>query len=62
MLSHGDFETEREFMEYCAARHIWNRKNELTPNARIPWWKWYAMKFGRTLEEAKREYLAKMDR
>ena len=61
MLTHGDFDTEKEFMEFCAWQNCMKRPNELTPGAKIPWRAWFKKRFGRTLEEAKREYLAKMD-
>lgn len=61
MLTSGDFDTDREFMEYCAARAVWAKRDELTPIAKVSWSTWFKQKFGRALDEARREFMERMD-
>lgn len=66
MLSEGDFQDEHAFRAYCAARAIWNRRNELTPSAirdggDRTWTRWVHEMFGRPIEEVAREYRSRIE-
>jgi hypothetical protein len=45
-LAQKDFDTEQEFLVYCAARSIYQKKNKKTPSGKYTWGKWFEIKFG----------------
>lgn len=61
MLQWGDFDSEREFLEYCAARRIWAKRDEDTPSGGMTWAQWFRQMFGRELDVAAAEFKAKLD-
>ena len=45
-LAQKDFETEQEFLVYCAARSIYQKRDKKTPSGKYNWGKWFEIKFG----------------
>lgn len=41
-----------EKIEYHAAREIWRKRDQPTPSGEMTWERWFAARFGRTLDEA----------
>jgi hypothetical protein len=43
-------------IEYHAARRIWKNRDQMTPSGTTTWARWFTRRFGRTLDEASREF------
>ncbi len=61
-LGRKHFESDYEFLQYCAARDIWGRLDHKTPSRKRTWRQWFEGKFGRDYEEYVRSTQATADR
>lgn len=50
-LAQKDFETEQEFLVYCAARSIYQKRDKKTPSGKYTWGKWFELRFGQNYLE-----------
>ena len=50
-LGRKHFESDYEFLQYCAARNICGRLDQRTPSRKSTWRQWFERKFGRDYEE-----------
>lgn len=50
-LARKDFDTEQEFLVYCAARSIYQKRNQKTPSGKYTWGKWFEFRFGQNYLE-----------
>jgi hypothetical protein len=45
-----------EQLEYFAAREIWKKRDEMTPSGEGKWRDWFLERFGRSIEDAAKDY------
>ena len=49
-LAPKDFDTDQEYLVYCAAREVYKKQNKLVPSGKYTWGRWFEKKFGMNYE------------